>query len=301
MCSVGRYTPRRSAVTWNSSVANPKVWSQVRFQISQGDQKVSYQETKYGNDQHEGIGRELAQTSDIHGLFTRDRSLCPIPQEHTNIPENNPAASFPTAQSINQIVPHKQSKTHKVHLLYIGRGELRASRRRAHQRLREAEDASPAHAAGILRELSEDILDVSVAKRLVCSTSIASVRYSTEHFGGCALLRYAKSGISPAPNAYVSAGSRTSRTVRTRRVVASGGLMVGCEEETGAEGLIIREHDCVVAMMSRLGTRDSLGLAGDYKRRLLDNISRNRSVDVRSCEDVQTKDHLRCRKPSERS
>lgn len=31
--------------------------------------------------------------------------------------------------------------------------------------------------------------------------------------------------------------------------------MVGCEEETGAEGLIIREHDCVVAMMSRLGTR----------------------------------------------
>lgn len=194
ICSVGRYTPRRSAVTWNSSVANPNVWSQVRSRIPRGGQGISYQETEYGNDQDERIGRELAQTSDIHGLFTRDRSLCPIPQEYTKIPENNPAASFPTTRSINQIVPQKGSKTHKVHLLDIGRGELRASRRRAHQRLREAEDASPAHAASILRELSEDILDVSVAERLVCNTSIASVRRSTTHFGKLRTVEICKIG-----------------------------------------------------------------------------------------------------------
>ena len=64
-------------------------------------------------------------------------------------------------------------------------------------------------------------------------------------------LRYAKSGMSPAPNAYVSEGRRTRRTVRTRRVVANVFIDVVAEREMQRARARYRSTYCGVVATPR--------------------------------------------------
>ena len=68
MCSTGRYTPRRSGVTWNSSVAKPKVWEFVRSKWIVCMYCYTHQEAQDGYDEHKSVGREFAQARDVHTL-----------------------------------------------------------------------------------------------------------------------------------------------------------------------------------------------------------------------------------------
>ena len=69
MCSTGRYTPRRSGVTANSSVEKPKVCDATSIAFPQTEYYFIYHKPKDRDDQDQSIRRKLAEPSDIHSLY----------------------------------------------------------------------------------------------------------------------------------------------------------------------------------------------------------------------------------------